>query len=56
MILKNVMNDLYARDTSAKIKDVKRSIFWNDVTIKSVLRNEVYLGHMVKTRPELSPI
>ena len=131
MILKNVMNDLYARDTSAKIKAVKRSTFksgkyigcyapigyrkdpedhhhllidpmtapivkrifdmrmqgysfrkiartlneekvpsprsfyylseqrenlrgetpfWNDVTIKSVLRNEVYLGHMVQNK------
>ena len=27
MILKNVMNDLYARDTNAKIKAVKRSTF-----------------------------
>lgn len=131
MILKNVMNDLYARDTSAKIKAVKRSTFksgkyigcyapigyrkdpedhhhllidpmtapivkrifdmrmqgysfrkiartlneekvpsprgfyylseqrenlrgetpfWNDVTVKSVLRNEVYLGHMVQNK------
>ncbi len=131
MILKNVMNDLYARDTSAKIKAVKLSTFksgkyigcyapigyrkdpedhhhllidpmtapivkrifdlrmqgfsfrkiartlneekvpsprgfyylseqrenlrgetpfWNDVTVKSVLRNEVYLGHMVQNK------
>ena len=118
VILKNVMNDLYARDTSSKIKAVKLSTFksgkyvgcyaplgyrkseadkhvleidpvtapvvqhifdlrlqlnaekvpaprsfyymaegrenlrgetpfWNDVTVKTILRNEVYIGHMV---------
>ncbi len=131
MILKNVMNDLYARDTSNKIKAVKRSTFlsgkyvgcyapigymkspddkhilipdpvtapivkrifdlrlqgngfrkiamilneekvpsprvfyymaekrenllgetpcWNDVTVKTILRNEVYIGHMVQNK------
>lgn len=130
-ILKNVMNDLYARDTSNKIKAVKQSTFrsgkyvgcyapigyrkspedkhileidpvtapvvrkifdmrlqgdsfrkiaralneegvpsprgfyylaegrpnlrgetpyWNDVTVKTILRNEVYLGHMVQNK------
>ena len=131
VILKNVMNDLYARDTSNKIKAVKLSTFkagkyvgcyaplgyrksaadkhileidpvtapvvrhifdlrlqgngfrkialilnaekvpaprtfyymaegrenhrgetpfWNDVTVKTILRNEVYLGHMVQNK------
>lgn len=131
MILKNVMNDLYARDTSNKIKAVKKSTFkagkyvgcyapmgymkspedkhileidpatapivrhifdlrlqgygfrrialalneeripsprsfyymaegrdnlrgetlcWNDVTVKTILRNEVYIGHMVQNK------
>ncbi|MBS5658706.1 MAG: recombinase family protein [Oscillibacter sp.] len=121
VILKNVMNDLYARDTSSKIKAVKLSTFksgkyvgcyaplgyrkseadkhvleidpvtapvvqhifdlrlqlnaekvpaprsfyymaegrenlrgetpfWNDVTVKTILRNEVYLGHMVQNK------
>mgnify|MGYP000855497432 CR=1 FL=1 len=131
MILKNVMNDLYARDTSNKIKAVKHSTFkagkyvgcyaplgyrkseadkhileidpvtapvvrhifdlrlqgygfrkialtlneekipsprsfyymaegrenlrgetlcWNDVTVKTILRNEVYIGHMVQNK------
>lgn len=131
VILKNVMNDLYARDTSNKIKAVKQSTFksgkyvgcyaplgyrksaedkhileidpvtapvvrhifdlrlqgngfrkialqlnaekipaprgfyymaegrenmrgetpfWNDVTVKTILRNEVYLGHMVQNK------
>ena len=131
VILKNVMNDLYARDTSSKIKAVKQSTFksgkyvgcyaplgyrksaedkhileidpvtapvarrifdlrlqgygfrkialqlnaekvpsprsfyymaegrenlrgetpyWNDVTVKTILRNEVYLGHMVQNK------
>ena len=131
VILKNVMNDLYARDTSYKIKAVKLSTFkagkyvgcyaplgyrksaadkhileidpvtapvvrrifdlrlqgygfrkialqlnaekvpsprtfyymaegrenrrgetecWNDVTVKTILRNEVYLGHMVQNK------
>ena len=131
MILKNVMNDLYARDTSSKIKAVKRSSFqagkyvgcyapygyvkspedkhvlvidpatapvvkrifdlrcqgfgyrkiaatlnadkiptprdyyylqsgspnprgetpfWSDMTVKAILRNEVYLGHMVQNK------
>lgn len=131
VILKNVMNDLYARDTSSKIRAVKRSTFrtgkyvgcyapigyrkspadkhileidpvtapvvlrifdmrlqgdsfrkiartlneegvpsprgfyymaegrpnlrgetpyWNDVTVKTILRNEVYLGHMVQNK------
>ena len=131
VILKNVMNDLYARDTSSKIKAVKLSTFksgkyvgcyaplgykkseadkhvleidpvtapvvrhifdlrlqgygfrkialqlneekvpaprsfyymaegrenlrgetpfWNDVTVKTILRNEVYIGHMVQNK------
>ena len=131
VILKNVMNDLYARDTSSKIRTVKQSTFksgkyvgcyapigyrkspadkhileidpvtapiirrifdmrlqgdtfrkiartlneegipsprsfyylaegrpnlrgetpyWNDVTVKTILRNEVYLGHMVQNK------
>ncbi|RKI69445.1 DUF4368 domain-containing protein [bacterium 1xD42-67] len=131
VILKNVMNDLYARDTSSKIRAVKQSAFrtgkyvgcyapigyrkssadkhileidpvtapvvlrifdmrlqgdsfrkiartlneegvpsprsfyymaegrpnlrgetpyWNDVTVKTILRNEVYLGHMVQNK------
>lgn len=131
VILKNVMNDLYARDTSSKIRAVKQSTFktgkyvgcyapigyrksladkhileidpvtapivrrifdmrlqgdsfrkiartlneesipsprgfyymaegrpnlrgetpyWNDVTVKTILRNEVYLGHMVQNK------
>ena len=131
VILKNVMNDLYARDTSSKIKAVKLSTFksgkyvgcyaplgyrkseadkhvleidpvtapvvrhifdlrlqgygfrkialqlnaekvpaprsfyymaegrenlrgetpfWNDVTVKAILRNEVYIGHMVQNK------
>lgn len=131
VILKNVMNDLYARDTSSKIKAVKLSMFksgkyvgcyaplgykkseadkhvleidpvtapvvrhifdlrlqgygfrkialqlnaekvpaprsfyymaegrenlrgetpfWNDVTVKTILRNEVYIGHMVQNK------
>lgn len=131
VILKNVMNDLYARDTSNKIKAVKQSTFksgkyvgcyaplgykksaddkhvleidpvtapvvryifdlrlqgngfrkiaiqlntegvpaprtfyymaegkenprgetpyWNDVTVKTILRNEVYIGHMVQNK------
>ena len=131
VILKNVMNDLYARDTSSKIKAVKQSTFksgkyvgcyaplgykkspedkhkliidpvtapivrrifdmraqgdsfrkiartfndegvpaprtfyymaegrenlrgetpfWNDVTVKTILRNEVYIGHMVQNK------
>lgn len=131
VILKNVMNDLYARDTSNKIRAVKQSTFkagkyvgcyapigyrksagdkhileidpvtapvvrrifdmrlqgdsfrkiartlneegvpsprgfyymaegrpnlrsetpyWNDVTVKTILRNEVYLGHMVQNK------
>ncbi len=131
VIIKNVMNDLYARDTSSKIKAVKQSTFksgkyvgcyaplgykkseadkhileidpitapivrhifdmrlqgdsfrkiatqlnaegvpaprtfyymatgrenirskspyWNDTTVKSILRNEVYLGHMVQNK------
>ena len=24
--------------------------FWNDVTVKTILRNEVYLGHMVQNK------
>ena len=131
VIIKNVMNDLYARDTSSKIKAVKQSTFksgkyvgcyaplgykkseadkhileidpvtapvvkhifdmrlqgdsfrkiatqlnaegvpaprtfyymatgrenirskspyWNDTTVKTILRNEVYLGHMVQNK------
>ena len=30
--------------------------FWNDVTVKTILRNEVYLGHMVQNKTEPSPI
>ena len=24
--------------------------YWNDVTVKTILRNEVYLGHMVQNK------
>lgn len=24
--------------------------FWNDVTVKTILRNEVYIGHMVQNK------
>lgn len=97
VILKNVMNDLYARDTSSKIDPVTAPVvrhifdlrlqgygfrkialqlnaekvpaprsfyymaegrenlrgetpFWNDVTVKTILRNEVYIGHMVQNK------
>ena len=26
--------------------------FWNDVTVKTILRNEVYLGHMVQNKTD----
>lgn len=27
--------------------------YWNDVTVKTILRNEVYLGHMVQNKTEI---